>query len=1511
MSMKGRQNPLGDEEDWIDDEIQRQLDALDVNDLEHDEEQPVKDDIEDLEDDIPDTVSAYLLRVQSRTEGFVKELAECDQVLKIIPANNEDFYYNSKELNELAFILGEDPEELRDRVIIELENEDSADAQNSRTTNQKQGEGESYHEQQHTDSYEITEENGKLALIHDADILEQAAQKQIRELEEKHRARNMVAQKEHEMQLRTDARKEKEKEEVRQQMKETYEKEQREMVQTRKVHQERIEEELHKENKEFEVSLQQYEQEIQEFSQKVEEEKKVFDEERHLREAKKEQQEKEAATLIQSVFRSYRTRKPYLKRLQKMREDLKEKREQERQCEILANRRKEEQRKKKEIMEKKRKQEEERIRKEEQLKKEEEERKEKERKRLEKEEQERLQEEQLEKERMEKEKLKREEEERERMDLERKEKEILAKIQAEKEKIEQEKKLMKEKVKEEKAEVEMQSVMNQEIGSKIELSDEQVKKEKNKSNCPLEEASIIKDSNSADKCIETLMQNFINKDLTKEVHQEPENKKPDNASSQDELPSAVQGAPSCTDNSDKSHKNLFEVNTPKSDASVNEAAVKVVPGFTFLPPLPEILEAKRLKWMQDCIPFSKIQGQVKVADQKIVHRQKRRPTSAKKLQPLTKELLLSASPLQTSLAQVTTVRLSDLPGCSLTSLDQCHDLIAMEIRNCNLVALEGLENLPNVKYIDVENNKIEYINCKDRKNLASLNLSCNNLTVVHGLEGCSELRRLDASHNKIAKLGCVASFSNMQVLNMSHNQLMTSQGLRSLALLQHLDLSNNHLSQVDGLENCCLLQKLNLASNNLSQIPPLQNHVLLQEINMCNNSVNQMDALVDCWLPSLQHLNLSDNSLEEIAPSLHGLPFLRTLDIRHNFISEIEKLSGLEILKKLDHLHIEGNAVNEESSYKSYVLSLLPSLQYLDSEKIERDGLIKDCVSQFEASCESQRKAQEILTGKWKKDFELLKNQGDLVKLADLEQTHLEQMEKMMKEHRYMHEYGDTTIIEPTQVVDSQVTPNQVAASQVPANQVTTSQVPANNVINPSNITLKSAEMRNVKVEKSDRRTGVITTKALVQQTQGKRHTDQAATLIQAHWRGYCIRRDIHDHTKQWLAAVTIQACCRGYLARKKVKNMRASIGKQTGVYNNARHMSAATTIQAWWRGNKTRHFMRNARQQAVQGLEDDEDFFDHEIDLSSFDYVESDWRPSDEPRLPQSHPVLPSQYHPSPPSKDRPPSRTVRHAWRNINSPQQYNTSTADILVVDHTNTPRETDTEMTKDTPRNTLMGKPPLPPLSSLSGNTLKTTRSEKQEQISEEWGFRDGNTAALMMKRAQKMRGKKKINDPMQRLKMMKKLQDTSRQQPIQVSKKGIQRKEYFQVRAEEKEQTSRKQIEEKNQRTFEWLHSQVNSPNDTKLNSKGMKERHASSEPSLPRMSPDVLQGRVQLVASPSLELQSVDSRSVVTASPHRHRSHSFSSPDGDKIQFSMTKTNSAPTNHTRLRLEAKAKHKGH
>ena len=52
--------------------------------------------------------------------------------------------------------------------------------------------------------------------------------------------------------------------------------------------------------------------------------------------------------------------------------------------------------------------------------------------------------------------------------------------------------------------------------------------------------------------------------------------------------------------------------------------------------------------------------------------------------------------------QVTTVELKDLPGSNMSTLGQCTGLQCLKMINCNLVAIEGLQQCKQLQYLDLK-----------------------------------------------------------------------------------------------------------------------------------------------------------------------------------------------------------------------------------------------------------------------------------------------------------------------------------------------------------------------------------------------------------------------------------------------------------------------------------------------------------------------------------------------------------------------------------------------------------------------------------------------------------------------------------------------------------------------------------------------------------------------------------------------------------------------------------------
>ncbi|NXA15859.1 LRIQ1 protein, partial [Sapayoa aenigma] len=385
---------------------------------------------------------------------------------------------------------------------------------------------------------------------------------------------------------------------------------------------------------------------------------------------------------------------------------------------------------------------------------------------------------------------------------------------------------------------------------------------------------------------------------------------------------------------------------------------------------PDDIEKKRVNWMNTCKSWSKIyeENQSKLATIK----KRSRKSSVSKMPPLSTQKIIHSGPWST-LEQVTTLTLEDLPACSLSTLSECSNLQVLTLRRCGLVALEGLSSCKDLKYINVEENNIQIIDCENLENLCILILNKNHLSSVYGLDGCKNLQNLELSYNRITRIGGLESLKNLQQLIVDHNQLISTKGLCDTPTLIHLDCSFNHLTEVEGIENCGLLQVVKLQGNNLQEFPRLENHVLLRELYLDDNSISSVRMLSLFWLPLLQIFSVSQNRLTELV-SLDSFVSLEKLDLKNNCVSDLKGvLTCLSGCHKLKELSFSGNPLLQERNWRSSLLKVLPSLQSLDGEIITYHTLptterIKEselrtflelCQVQIEENIQLKKKAAE------------------------------------------------------------------------------------------------------------------------------------------------------------------------------------------------------------------------------------------------------------------------------------------------------------------------------------------------------------------------------------------------------------------------------------------------------------------------------------------------------------------------------------------------------------------------
>ncbi|MCI4379137.1 hypothetical protein PGIGA_G00224520 [Pangasianodon gigas] len=428
--------------------------------------------------------------------------------------------------------------------------------------------------------------------------------------------------------------------------------------------------------------------------------------------------------------------------------------------------------------------------------------------------------------------------------------------------------------------------------------------------------------------------------------------------------------------------------------------------------LPDSTEQKRLAWMMSCTPWSKLSMQNKRKGLGAPPRRRgHRRASGHSLLPLPVDTVLRSGPWS-SLKQVTSVTLEDLSGCSLSTLSECTRLQSLTLRRCRLQALDGLNQCTELQHIDLQENNITYVDCGGLASLEVLLLGRNQLMSIHGLDDAVNLTVLQLSHNIISRISGLGSLKKLHRLTIDHNQLISTRGLSEAFTLLHLDCSYNHLSHVEGLENCALLNTLDLRGNNLTELPVLKNHVLLRELYLDDNSICSLHGLESCWLPLLHCLSVPQNSITQL-PLLVDLLSLKTLNVSRNCLSELRNICmSLQGCTRLQELSINDNPVQQENNWRSSVLAVNPNLIKLNGEQTGASGTLSADSTQlwsFQALCQAH---QDQIDSVLQRHSMEISSAPSALHAQLLVGNHAAELFQLAEEQRYAHEYGDSGVCE-------------------------------------------------------------------------------------------------------------------------------------------------------------------------------------------------------------------------------------------------------------------------------------------------------------------------------------------------------------------------------------------------------------------------------------------------------------------------------------------------------------------
>ncbi|XP_067027627.1 uncharacterized protein [Acropora muricata] len=232
-------------------------------------------------------------------------------------------------------------------------------------------------------------------------------------------------------------------------------------------------------------------------------------------------------------------------------------------------------------------------------------------------------------------------------------------------------------------------------------------------------------------------------------------------------------------------------------------------------------------------------------------------------------------------------------------------------------------------------NQAEKDSYEEAKNRV-VNLSNRHLKRIERLsEGLSPLTLL-LSSNEISRVENLQYFAHLQQLSLARNHIDDMKGISSAQGLRVLDLSDNNISHIEGVSSLINLEWLNLSGNDIEEIAELDKNVNLYHLDLSENSIAVISGLGT--LMKLKTLLLHGNLISSLAVIQDQLSTtVCTLSLADNDISDLNEMRNLTCLVNLEQLSLVNNPCvlastpwRQEVNYRPYLVHCCATLRNLD-----------------------------------------------------------------------------------------------------------------------------------------------------------------------------------------------------------------------------------------------------------------------------------------------------------------------------------------------------------------------------------------------------------------------------------------------------------------------------------------------------------------------------------------------------------------------------------------------------
>ncbi|MFI4911408.1 MAG: P-loop NTPase fold protein [Sedimentisphaeraceae bacterium JB056] len=230
-----------------------------------------------------------------------------------------------------------------------------------------------------------------------------------------------------------------------------------------------------------------------------------------------------------------------------------------------------------------------------------------------------------------------------------------------------------------------------------------------------------------------------------------------------------------------------------------------------------------------------------------------------------------------------------------------------------------LENLNNLKYLTLEENRVSDISClKNLTQLEQLFLCDTQVSNISALKKTITLQGLWLDNSLVKDISVLKNLKKLQILSLSNTSIKDFSVIENLINLERLYLSSIHIENISFVKKLKKLKWLNLSSSKITDLADISSINTLIKLSLSKTEIRDISYIES--LKKLERLYLSKTNIEDIS-ALKGLSNLKTLIISH---TEIKNISHIKGLNKLVKLSIASTKVSDIS-----VLNQLENIRWL------------------------------------------------------------------------------------------------------------------------------------------------------------------------------------------------------------------------------------------------------------------------------------------------------------------------------------------------------------------------------------------------------------------------------------------------------------------------------------------------------------------------------------------------------------------------------------------------------